>query len=111
MEIFFRTSKLRKICSQEREMRRRCGRQADKIMMRLRELTAAKCLDDIPVGPPARRHKYSNNLKDYFTVDIGHPYRIIFKAANEPPPLLPDGGIDLTQVTEIEIDSIEFDPH
>lgn len=96
MDVYFRTSKLRKMCAQERELRRHFGRQADKIMMRLQELTAAKCLNDIPIGPPTRRHKYSNNLKDCFTVDINHPYRIIFKVANDPPPLLPDGGIDLT---------------
>lgn len=111
MEVFFRTTKLRKSCEKERDLRRNYGRQADKIMMRLSELRAAKCLDDVPIGPPSRRHKYTNNLKEYFAVDIEHPYRIVFKVANDPPSLLPDGGIDLTQVTEIEIDSIGYDPH
>lgn len=111
MDIFFRTTSLRKICSSERELRRHYGQQADKIMTRFRELTAAKCLDDIPTGAPTRRHKYKNNLRDYFAVDIKQPYRIIFKVANKPVPPRSDGGIDLTQVTEIEIDSIEYDPH
>lgn len=111
MEISFRALKTQKTCSQERALRRAYGRQADKIMARLMELSAAKCLADVPTGPPARRHKYKGSLRDYFAVNIDHPYRIIFKVANKPVPLLPDGGVDLTLVTEIEIDTIEYDPH
>jgi proteic killer suppression protein len=40
-------------------------------------------------------------------VDLLHPYRLLFIPANEPIPKKPDGGIDLTQVTEVEIISIE----
>jgi len=40
-------------------------------------------------------------------VDLSHPYRLLFIPAHDPIPLKTDGGIDLTQVTEVEIISIE----
>jgi proteic killer suppression protein len=36
-------------------------------------------------------------------VDLEHPFRLLFIPANNPVPIGEDGGLDRTQVTEIEI--------
>jgi len=37
------------------------------------------------------------------SVDLEHPYRLLFIPANDPIPLTQDGGLDWTKITEIEI--------
>ncbi|MCX6346155.1 MAG: hypothetical protein NT018_13975 [Armatimonadetes bacterium] len=44
------------------------------------------------------------------SVDLDGPYRLFFVVANDPIPLLPDGGLDWDKVTAIEIVEIG-DPH
>ena len=74
-----------------------------KLMQRMMELKAAECLKDIGHLPPARCHELGNNRKGQFSVDLQHPYRLLFIPADEPPSLKDDGGIDLENVKEIEI--------
>lgn len=110
MEILFRQVKLAKTCSEGRLLSKKYGQIAPKIQQRLLELRAAENLSDISTLPPVRLHPHSGKPKGYFTVDVGHPYRIIFTVANTPLPMNPDGGIDLTKVTKIFIEDI-YDPH
>jgi len=37
------------------------------------------------------------------SVDLEHPYRLLFIPANDPVPVTGDGGLDRARVTEIEI--------
>lgn len=108
MLIYFRTSKLQKLCSKEREMLKQRGRvMADKLQQRLMELNAAETLADVSHLPPPRCHELSGNRAGQFSVDLEHPYRLLFIPADDPIPLKEDGGIDLSQVREIEIIEIE----
>lgn len=108
MLIYFRTSKLQKLCSKEREMLKQLGRvMADKLQQRLMELNAADSLADVSHLPPPRCHELSGNRAGQFSVDLEHPYRLLFIPADDPIPLKEDGGIDLSQVREIEIIKIE----
>jgi proteic killer suppression protein len=108
MLIYFRTSKLQKLCSKEREMLKQLGRvMADKLQQRLMELNAAETLADVSHLPPPRCHELSGNRAGQFSVDLEHPYRLLFIPADDPVPLKEDGGIDLSQVREIEIIGIE----
>ena len=46
-----------------------------------------------------------NKFPDFFgqfSVDIEHPYRLLFIPANDPVPRNENGGIDREKVTEIE---------
>jgi proteic killer suppression protein len=70
-------------------------------------LRAARNLAGVPIVPPFRRHQLKGNRKEYFAVDVKHPYRLIFRPANDPLPKLEDGGIDLKAVTQIEIIGVE----
>lgn len=104
MVIYFKTTKLKKTGSQEREMVRQLGpKQAARLKQRLMELKAADVLSDISHLPPARCHQLTGKENGIFSVDLEHPYRLLFIPADDPVPLLKDGGIDTKKVREIEI--------
>jgi len=104
MLIYFHTSKLQKICNTEREAVKKLGpRCARKLMQRLQELDAAECLADISRVPPPRCHELTGNRNEQLSVDLQHPYRLLFIPANDPVPQTADGGLDWEKVTEIEI--------
>ena len=53
-----------------------------------------------------RCHELTGNLKGQLSVDLGHPYRLLFVPADDPIPYRKEGGLDWQQVTEIEITDI-----
>lgn len=104
MQIYFKNRKLQKICSVDGEAKKVLGKNSEKkLKQRLTELKAADVLSDISHLPPARLHELTGNRVGVFSVDLEHPYRLLFIAANAPVPLKEDGGIDKSRVTEIEI--------
>jgi len=76
---------------------------AEKLKQRLMELKAADTLSDISYLPSPRCHALTGNKNGQFSVDMEHPYRLLFVPVNHPLPLHEDGGIDREKVTEIEI--------
>ncbi len=79
---------------------------ARKLQQRLMELSAADTLADISHLPPPRCHELTGNRAGQFSVDLVHPYRLLFIPADEPLPVLDGGGVDRSRVTEIEIVAI-----
>lgn len=77
------------------------------IVIRMAVLTGADHLGLVPVQKPVRRHQLSGKLQDHFAVDLVHPFRLVFRPAQEPIPLKNDGGIDLEAVTAIEIVDVD----
>ena len=82
-------------------------RRAKLIRRRLDELKAVTTLEDIRRLPGPRCHELKGNKAGQLSVDLDHPYRLIFKPANDPLPEKPDGGLDWNQITAIEISGIE----
>ncbi len=108
MKIYFKTKKLAKICSNEKESVKAVGdKNSRRLLQRMMELKAADTLDDISNLPPARCHELSGNRKRQFSVDINRNYRLLFISANDPVPEKDDGGLDKNRITEVEI--IEID--
>ncbi|HAE49488.1 MAG: system killer suppression protein [Tistrella sp.] len=108
MLIGFKTTKLKKLLSDERQLGREYGASGGrKIARRLAVLAAAECLADVPTTPPTRRHQLKGDLDEQFAVDVEHPYRLLFKPDHTPVPRCQDGGIDLTKVTAITILGVE----
>jgi proteic killer suppression protein len=104
MDIFFKTIKLQKICSQKKEAIKKLGpKMARKLQQRMMELRAAETLSDISRLPPARCHELKGNRKGQLSVDLDHPYRLIFIPANSPVPEKENGGLDWTRITKIKI--------
>lgn len=104
MEICFRTKKLQRICSEEKEMLKILGRKCtEKLKQRMMELKAADSLSDMSHLPPTRCHELTGNRAGQFSVDLQQPLRLLFIPINDPIPVQDDGGIDRRRVTEIEI--------
>jgi proteic killer suppression protein len=104
MKIFFHTKKLQRVCNSSAEAIKALGtKRAQKLQQRLMELSAAESLNDISRLPPARCHELTGNRRGQLSVDLEHPYRLLFVPANDPIPRLQDGGLCWAEITEIEI--------
>lgn len=82
------------------------GIRAKKIRQRLDDLRAADNLEQMR-SLPGRCHELSENRKGQLSLDLDHPWRLIFVPADDPPAVKPDGGIDWKNVTIIEVIGIE----
>ncbi|MBF0182194.1 MAG: killer suppression protein [Magnetococcales bacterium] len=112
MDINFQTTKLEKTLSEGVRLEKLHGSlRAKKIRVRLKELRAAKSLQDFwpPKSGPARCHEISQGYHFIrMSVDLDDPYRLIFKPNHEPVPKREEGGgLDWSQVTAITIIGVE----
>jgi proteic killer suppression protein len=84
-------------------------KRAQKIRIRLADLRAASNLMELgpPYKPPARCHELVGNRKGQLSVDLDHPYRLIFVPDHDPIPKLEDGGLDWSKVIALKIEGIE----
>jgi len=76
------------------------------VKQRLFELSAADTLEDLRYLPGPRVHQYTRlkgQEKATFSVDLDHPYRLLFEVAHDPEPVLPGGGVDWKKVSRIMI--------
>jgi proteic killer suppression protein len=108
MDILFETKKLEKECNDQKVLVRRYGSERAKLIRRrLDELRAAKTLSIMRSLPRPRCHELKGNRAGQLSVDLDHPYRLIFRPANDPLPTKPDGGLDWAQVIKIKILGVE----
>ncbi len=96
MDITFRSKKLKKQLSTERGLAKFGQNRAKKVRVRLQELRAAETLAGLgpPMSKPARCHELSGDRKGKLSVDLDHPYRLIFVPNHDPVPKHEDGGLD-----------------
>ena len=111
MDIFFKNKKLAKSFNEGAQLEKIHGtKRAKKIRIRLAELRAAASLMDFwpPKSGPGRCHELAQGKrKGQLSVNLDHPYRLIFVANHDPVPFLPDGGLDWSKVTAIKILGVE----
>lgn len=55
----------------------------------------------------SRCHPLTGDRMGKWSMDLEHPYRLLFEIANNPIPELESGGVDLKRVTEIMIKKVE----
>jgi len=106
MEISFRNAKLAKQFQEGRKLTAVHGdRRARLIMRRMQELRAAQSLGDLwpPYSGPGRCHELTGNRAGQLSLDLDHPYRLIFEPAHEPSPQRTEGGLDWPRVTSVRI--------
>ena len=104
MDILFKTKKLWKQCNNHKELNKAFGsKRARLIQRRLDEFKAAKTLKDVATLPGPRCHELTGDKTGQLSVDLDHPYRLLFMPANDPVPKKVDGGLDWTRIIRIEI--------
>jgi toxin HigB-1 len=107
LEVSFESSKLERICEDQKQMVRRFGaQQAKRLMLRLDDLLSADSLADLR-NNPGRYHELTSNWSGHLSVDLVHPYRLIFRPTADPPPTGEDGGLLWFEVTAVTVVAIE----
>ena len=108
MDILFQDQRLAKVCNNESLLIRKHGPIRAKLLRRrLDELRAAENLEVLRSLPQVRCHELKGNREGTLSVDLDHPYRLIFEPAHSPIPRTSDGGLDWTEVTAIRILTVE----
>ena len=106
MEVLFATRKLQRGLNSAAETRRTYGDlMAKKIGLRLQQMGAAGCLDDLR-NLPGRWHELTNDLKGSLACDLVHPHRLIFRPTEDPPPRLAEGGLDWSAVDSVTVTDV-----
>lgn len=110
MDITFSSKKLAKQMNDDKALVRDFGSESARKLQRvLTQLRAAPNLGvfALPMSPPHRCHELTGNRKGQLSVDLKHPYRLLFEPANVPLPLRDEGGLDWAKVTTIKIKGVE----
>lgn len=107
MEIIFHSAKFAKECQNQALLQQRHGTiRARRLRQRLDDLRAAVNLE-VMRTLPGRCHELKGDRAGQVSLDLDHPYRLIFEPANDPLPLKDDGGLDWSQVTIIRVIGVE----
>jgi plasmid maintenance system killer protein len=107
MDIVFNNRKFEKECNNQRLLEKNHGTdRAKRIRRRLDNLRDANVLEDMR-NLPGRCHELLQDRAGQLSLDLDHPYRLIFEPADEPIPTKPDGGIDWNKVTAVRILGVE----
>jgi plasmid maintenance system killer protein len=86
LEVSFDDPRLRRLCESEKELRKQCGIvRAKKIQVRLATLRAAETLADMR-QLPGRCHELVGDRAGQLSLDLDHPYRLLFHPAEDTDP-------------------------
>ena len=97
MKIRYRTKKLEKVCTNAKKAQQDWGeKQAEKIFLRVEQLSAADTVDELIAGRIGRCHALTGDRKDQYAMDLIHPYRLIFSITD-----------DIVQIADVETAMIE----
>jgi plasmid maintenance system killer protein len=111
MEISAGDNKLRAAMEDQAACKRQYGSDmAKKVALRIAALRAAESLADFwpPKSGPERCHELKGEREGTFSVDLKHPYRLLFKPANpENASSSSDEQQSWKSITSIEILGIE----
>lgn len=103
MRISFKNKKLCKQLTQSKELYKLGSHRAKLVQRRLSEIQAADTLTVLKSLPGPRLHPLKNNRLGQLSVDLDHPYRLIFVPNHDPIPRLKSGGMNWDAVTAITI--------
>ena len=95
MEITFSNSRIEKILTNKRLIKKEYGILTNNIISRITELQSAKSLAEISHLPPPRRHKLVG-FDARYAIDLSKNYRLIIEAKDK-------SIVDLDKITKIVI--------
>lgn len=106
MEVSFDDADLAKTFWNPRELRRKHGAvRARRIQQRLEALAAVETLAAMR-SMPGRCHELHGDRAGQLSLDLDHPYRLLFRPAGDPEPG-PGGGLDWSAVRAVVVIGIE----
>jgi toxin HigB-1 len=98
MDVAFSSTRLQKLCSSERELRRLLGSGgAKKAMAHLASLRASGTLEGMRVLP-GRCHELEADRSGQLALTLPDGKRLVFEPTADPRPVKPDGGLDWNAV-------------
>lgn len=86
----------------EAAAKRQWGNESRLVLRRIQSLLAATTLGDLR-NAPGRLHPLAGDRAGQFAMSITAVRRLVFEPTENPPPLLPDGGLDIDRVTEVRV--------
>lgn len=102
LDILFANDRLRALCNDDRKAKKELGAAgAKKLRARLDDLEAAACLE-VMRPLPGHCHELKHDRAGELAVYLDGGCRLGFRPC-EPVPRKPDGGLDWTKVTSIEV--------
>jgi plasmid maintenance system killer protein len=110
MNISFSTKKLEKQMNTSAEMVQAYGsNSAKRLRVIMASLRAAPSLAVFapPMSPPHRCHELTGNFQGLLSLDLAHPFRLLFRPQNGAWPLRAQGGLNWAEVTAVEIVRVE----
>ncbi|MEX2442614.1 MAG: hypothetical protein WD492_03340 [Alkalispirochaeta sp.] len=108
MKVTYENEKTRRLCEDEKAARKQFGDEATRrLRKRIRMLMEADTLSAIPHTPPPRLHLLSGYTVPTYAVVVHKGLRIVLEPANNPVPLLKDGGVDKRNVRSVQIVTVE----
>ena len=107
MEASFANRRLAKICNSEQALLRKFGADnGRRIARRLQNIADATNLDELACLPQTRVHELVGDRDEQISVDVKHPYRLILESAHGETPRKPDGGLDWSRITKVNVVAI-----
>jgi len=108
MNIGFSSPKLEKLFNSSKALVREHGaRRAKKIRQRMDDLEAATTLEEFRTLP-GRCHELHGALRGILSLDLDHPYRLLFRPVGDEDQIrTEDGGLDWSKVNAVEVLRIE----
>lgn len=84
MEITYKNNMVKKVCTQYSEAVKTHGdRVAIKLHTRLREIQSADTVEEMILYRIGRCHRLEGPLKGQYAMDLGQPYRLVFKKTDK----------------------------
>ena len=106
MQLFYLNEKLQKEFEDARVLQRNRGQiQAEKIKTRLAQIDAAEHWAELKLLP-GHHHELTADKAGKLACDLNGNYRLIYEPWPQPPPRLPDGGLDGANVIGVRIHGV-----
>lgn len=84
LDILYKTNRLKKICTDYGTARQSYGQtMADKIHLRIQEITAADSVETLLQYSVGRCHPLKGNRDGEYAMDLVHPHRLVFEKREE----------------------------
>lgn len=107
MILHFQNQDFGDVCNNDKLLKRQHGElRGKKIRRRLDDM---KAVDNLSVMKtlPGRCHELKGDRHGQLSLDLDHPWRLIFMPDDDPPALKKDGGIDWDSVRSVIVLGIE----